>query len=129
MNNMNDAMQTRLADLPARLREVREARGMTQEQAAEAISVSQATYSRIEDGTRMLKGDELILLADLFGMRAAALTGIPDVRARARIAARVEGEATSGFRLRDRLYAYLEVDGYLRDAGITSDDVNRENAS
>jgi transcriptional regulator with XRE-family HTH domain len=119
---MNHSIQTWGTDLAGRLREVREARGESQERAAAAISVSQPTYFRIEDGTRPLKADELILLADLFDIRAAALTGMAEVRSRARLAARVEGDATCGFKLRDRLYAYLEVDGYLRNAGITDDD-------
>lgn len=123
--------------LAARVREAREAAGISQDQARKAIDVSQPTYSRIESGDRALRGDELVQLADCFGVRAAAITGLADVRERARFAARTEGGParteggpafTDGARadgnpapmaaMRERLYAYLELDSYLTDQGI-----------
>ena len=40
------------------------------------------TYSEIETGDRALKGDELVQLADRFGVRAGAITGLAQVEQR-----------------------------------------------
>jgi transcriptional regulator with XRE-family HTH domain len=104
--------------LGLRVREAREAAGVSQEDAAAAAGVSQPTYSRIEQGRRPLKGGELVALADRFGIRAATITGLTEVRERARCAARTDGTASPMAAMRDKLYAYLELDGYLTDQGI-----------
>ena len=104
--------------LGQRIREVREARGVSQAAAAEALEISQPTYSRIESGERPLAGDELVILADLFGVRAAAVTGLPELRQRARYAARTDGSPTAMTTMREKLYAYLELDAYLTSQGI-----------
>lgn len=106
--------------LGSRVRDAREAASprVSQEQAAEALGISQPTYSRIETGERALKGDELVQLADLFGVRAAAITGIAEVRGRARFAARTDGTASPMASMRDKLYAYLELDTYLTNQGV-----------
>ncbi|MFA7323425.1 MAG: helix-turn-helix transcriptional regulator [Candidatus Nanopelagicales bacterium] len=111
-------MSTSLPSYNERLRAVRERVGVSQEAAADAIGVSQPTYSRIEDGTRPLKGDELVILADLFDVRAAAITGIAVVSDRARFAARTDGSNSPMVTMRDRLYAYLELDAYLAEHGF-----------
>jgi transcriptional regulator with XRE-family HTH domain len=108
--------------LGRRVREVREAAGVSQTDASAAIGVSQPTYSRIELGERPLKGDELVQLADRFGVRAAAISGVALVRDRARFAARTDGTASPMATMRDRLYAYLELDAYLTDQGIAGHD-------
>ena len=100
------------------LREAREAAGVSQDAARTAIAVSQPTYSRIEAGERPLKGDELIALADLFGVRAASIVGEARLRARAQYAARTDGSPSEMTLMRDRLYAYLELDSYLTSQGI-----------
>lgn len=105
-------------DVGRRLREVRDAAGVSQETAANAIEVSQATYSRLESGERVLKGDELVVLADTFGVRAAAITGAVEVREQARFAARTDGSASAMVSMREKLYAYLELDAYLAGQGI-----------
>lgn len=101
-----------------RLRELREAAGVTAEQAREAIGVSQPTYSRIETGGRPLKGAELLQLAALFGVRTGAITGHVAVAARACAAARTDGSASPMTVMRERLTAYLELDEYLTAKGI-----------
>ncbi|MGY1825796.1 MULTISPECIES: helix-turn-helix domain-containing protein [unclassified Blastococcus] len=101
-----------------RLREVREAAGVSQEEACEVIDVSQPTYSRIETGSRPLKGHELILLADRFGVRAGAITGVAALRDRVRYAARTDGSQPQMVAMREKLHAYLELDAYLTDQGI-----------
>lgn len=101
------------------LREAREAAGVTQTQAHESIDASQPTYSRIEAGKRPLKGDELIILADRFGVRVAAITGLDRIRQRARFASRTDAPTASMDKMRDKLCAYLELDSYLDSQGVT----------
>jgi transcriptional regulator with XRE-family HTH domain len=104
--------------LGQRIREVREARSVSQSEAAQALEISQPTYSRIESGERPLTGDELVILADLFGVRAAAITGLPALRERARFAARTDGSSPAMTTMREKLYAYLELDAYLTSQGV-----------
>jgi len=111
-------MQVDMRELGRRLREAREAAGISQDTACRAIGVSQPTYFRIESGDRLLKGDELVQLADCFGIRAAAITGLTEVRERARFAARTGGDFSPMAAMRERLYAYLELDSYLTGQGI-----------
>jgi transcriptional regulator with XRE-family HTH domain len=106
--------------LGRRVREVRETVGVSQNDARKAIGVSQPTYSRIESGERPLKGDELVLLADRFGVRASAIAGVAELRQRARYAARTDGSSTDMDAMREKLYSYLELDAYLTDQGIPS---------
>ncbi|SNY72242.1 Helix-turn-helix domain-containing protein [Paractinoplanes atraurantiacus] len=111
-------MQVDMRNLGQRLREAREAAGISQDTARKAIGVSQPTYFRIENGDRPLKGDELVQLADCFGTRAAAITGLAEIRERARFAARTDGDFCPMAAMRERLYAYLELDSYLTSQGI-----------
>ncbi|WP_426560401.1 helix-turn-helix domain-containing protein [Angustibacter sp. McL0619] len=104
--------------LATQVKHAREAAGVSQEDVALAIGVSQPTYSRIEQGSRPLKGDELILLADRLGVRVAAITGVLRVREQARFAARTDGTSSAMAAMRERLYAYLELDDYLRGIGL-----------
>lgn len=106
------------AALGRRIRELREAASLPQAAAAEALGISQPTYSRIESGERALAGDELVTLADLFGVRAAAIVGLPALRERARSAARTDGSSAAMDTMRERLYDYLELDAYLTSQGI-----------
>ncbi|KUL39513.1 helix-turn-helix domain-containing protein [Actinoplanes awajinensis] len=105
--------------LGLRVRQAREAAGVSQDAARNAIGISQRAYSRIENGDRVMKGDELIQLADCFGVRAAAIVGQPEVRERARFAVRTDGDNSPMTAMRERLYAYLELDAYLTSQGIT----------
>jgi transcriptional regulator with XRE-family HTH domain len=112
-------MDVDMQELGRRVRAAREAAGVSQDEARKAIDVSQPTYSRIESGDRPLKGDELVQLADCFGVRAAAITGLAEVRERARFVARADGDFSPMAAMRERLYAYLELDAYLTSQGIT----------
>ena len=104
--------------LGRRIRAARTAVGITQETAADALDLSQPTYSRIESGDRELTGPELIRLADLFGIRVGALLAYPEIQARACFAARKSGESASMDRMKERLCAYLELDAYLTAQGF-----------
>lgn len=114
---MVDSLDSRA--IGRRVREVREAASpkVSQDQAAQALGISQPSYSRIETGERSLKGDELIMLADLFRVRAGAILGVAEVRQRARFAARTGGSPAPMAAMRDRLCAYLELDDYLTGQG------------
>lgn len=59
--------------LGARLREAREARGLTQHQAAERLGVARTTMVAIEKGERRVQPEELINLAALYARRIADL--------------------------------------------------------
>lgn len=111
-------MEVDMRELGRRLREARDAAGISQDTACRVIGVSQPTYFRIESGDRPLRGDELVQLADCFGVRAAAITGLAGVRERARYAARTDGDLAPMIAMRERLYAYLELDSYLTSQGI-----------
>lgn len=104
--------------LGKRIAEVRKAAGISQAQAAQAIEVSQPTYHRIEVGERVLKGAELVQLADLFGVRVSLLAGVPAIEQRVRFAARTSGASSAMASMRQRLHEYLELDAYLTDHGI-----------
>jgi transcriptional regulator with XRE-family HTH domain len=49
-----------------KLKELREAKGLTQKQVAEDLSIQQQTYQRYERGRREPRIDMLIKLADCF---------------------------------------------------------------
>ena len=60
-------------DLGARLREARNARGWTQQQAAEALGVARTTMTAIEKGERRVQPDELVELAQAYGRKLSSL--------------------------------------------------------
>ncbi len=53
--------------IAARLRAAREARGMTQQQASAALGVSRPLLVAIEKGTREVRPEELVRLAEIYG--------------------------------------------------------------
>lgn len=65
--------------LGARLRAAREARGLTQERAAEQVGLGRTTLLAIEKGERRVQPDELVALASLYGRKLSELlrTGEP----------------------------------------------------
>lgn len=65
--------------LGARLREAREARGWTQQQAAEQLGVARTTVVAMEKGERRVRPEELVRLASLYGRRLSDLLqrGVP----------------------------------------------------
>lgn len=56
-----------------RLAEVRKARGLTQQQAAEALGVARTTLTAIEQGIRPPRASELVTLARLYGRQVGDL--------------------------------------------------------
>lgn len=101
-----------------RLASVRVAAGVRQEDAAATLGLSQPTYSRIEKGTRGLRADELITLADRLGVRAAAIANVDEPLGHAHFAARTNGTSAAMETMLNQLLAYLELDDYLTDRGV-----------
>ena len=58
-----------------KLKEVREAAGLTQEEVAYALGVKIGTYRSWEQGRRSLNGQKLSMLADYFGVSADEIIG------------------------------------------------------
>lgn len=104
--------------LGARLRAVRETAEVSQEEASAAIDVSPPTYAHIEAGTRPLKGDELIALADCLGVRVGAITGALTRGDGLPRAARIERTSPPTAAMAEKLRFYLELDAYLADQAI-----------
>ena len=61
--------------LGRRLQEARKARGLTQQDAADAIEVARTTITALEKGDRRTRPDEVIRLASLYGKRVSDLVG------------------------------------------------------
>ena len=58
---------------PKKLIELRKSRNLSQKQVAEAIKLSNAMYCRIESGLRLMKSDQIDLVADLYKIEAKEL--------------------------------------------------------
>jgi transcriptional regulator with XRE-family HTH domain len=56
-------------EIAQRVREIREQRGLTQVEVAEALGLDKASMSRLESGARGMSTGELVSLARLFGVR------------------------------------------------------------
>lgn len=72
-NEMVTARQPAPGTVGARIREARGQAGMTQQELADVLEVTQAAVSRWESGERDLGTAELIQAADALGVQAASL--------------------------------------------------------
>lgn len=61
-----------------RIRDLRIDRGLTQEQIAELLHVSQNTYSQYEIGTTRYPLDAVVKLAEYYGVSVDYLVGLTD---------------------------------------------------
>lgn len=61
--------------IAGRLREAREQSGLSQGQAAKLVGMHRPTISEIEAGRRRVAAEELVRLADIYGVSIAWLTG------------------------------------------------------
>jgi len=95
----------------------REAAGMTQRQLAARSDVAQATLSRIEQGARSAKMNEILAMAWALGCPVSELTGLSVVAERLECVARATDSSTMEVMQRE-LSHYLELDAYLEDQGI-----------
>lgn len=76
MNNLGQATPDSIDPVAVgvRLEEARRARGMTQQQAAEALGVARTTVTAMEKGDRRPRASELMRIAQLYGRQVGELT-------------------------------------------------------
>ena len=87
--------------LGKRIRELRVAMNLTQEQLAEKIGISRQKYARIESGSNSITLDILSKLSEIFGITVADITRVLDeVPA---VEYRVSGEGASAKKIYDML--------------------------
>ena len=83
--------------LGRRLQEARKARGLTQQAAAEALSVARTTVTALEKGDRRARAEEVMQLAEIYGRRVNELVGprepLPDFAVQFRAATARTGPA------------------------------------
>jgi transcriptional regulator with XRE-family HTH domain len=96
----------------------REAAGLTQRQLAACSGIAQATLSRIEQGTRQAKMNEVLVLAWALGCPVSELLAQSPVQDRLECVARAT-DHSSMETMRRELSHYLELDAYLEDQGIS----------
>ncbi|QNE19144.1 helix-turn-helix transcriptional regulator [Kribbella qitaiheensis] len=101
-----------------RIAEAREAAKLSQRQLATRSGIAQATLSRIEQGTRAAKMNEIVILADVLGCTISELTGLSSVQERLQCVARATDDADMKT-MYSELSHYLELDAYLEDQGIS----------
>lgn len=104
-------------ELGARLQEARRARGLTQEDVADRLGVARTTITAMEKGTRRIRPDEIIRLAELYGrsvnefLRSRPRT--PDFAVQFRAVVREDGadvfQAVEGFKRHCDNYLFLEA--------------------
>ena len=61
--------------LGRRIQEARKARGLTQQEVADALSLARTTVTALEKGERRVRPDEIISMAGLFGRSVSELVG------------------------------------------------------
>ena len=107
--------------LGRRIQEARRARGLTQQEVADALSLARTTVTALEKGERRARPDEIIQLAGLFGRAVSDLVGsrepIPDFAVQLRTAIGAVGsrqaqedmsQAVKEFQTLCEDYLYLE---------------------
>ncbi len=102
-----------------RIAEARQAAGLSQRQLATHSGIAQATLSRIEQGTRIPKMNEIVALAWALGCTVSELTGLSEVKDRLECVARATDDSSMET-MRRELSHYLELDAYLEGQGIAS---------
>ncbi|WP_198676472.1 helix-turn-helix domain-containing protein [Kribbella monticola] len=101
-----------------RITEAREAARLSQRQLASRSGIAQATLSRIEQGVRPAKMNEIVILAEVLGCTIAELTGLSGVQQRLECVARAT-DNSSMKTMYGELSHYMELDAYLEDQGIS----------
>lgn len=67
-------------DLGSKIRKLREEQGISQLEFLKKIKMSNSVLSRIEQGERSVRDDELVIFADFFGVSTDYLLGRTSVR-------------------------------------------------
>lgn len=76
MSNMEKKNHTNI--LPVRLKQLRQERGLTQQQLADALGLNSVTYLRYEKGQREPSIDLLIVFAEYFDVSIDFLVGLSE---------------------------------------------------
>ncbi len=107
--------------LGARLRETREARGLTQGQVAERLGMARTTMVAIEKGDRRLRPEELIELAALYGRQVSELLqrGAPAEG----FAVQLRGDLPPSTPIEAELLAYIEKFQHLSEDYVRLEEV------
>lgn len=66
-------------EYPARLKELREDRGLGQKDIAQLLNIDQSYYSKYERGLRPLPIKHLIILCKFYNVSADYILGLPDL--------------------------------------------------
>lgn len=103
--------------LGGRVVRARERAGLSQRSLADRAGISQPTLSRVENGAREPKLNEVLAVAWATGSSVTEITGRSDVRARVRCVARATGDATMEA-MHAELIHFLEVDAFLDEMGV-----------
>jgi Zn-dependent peptidase ImmA (M78 family)/transcriptional regulator with XRE-family HTH domain len=104
-----------------RLADARRVRGLTQQQAADALGVARTTITAMEKGDRRPRAAELVRLAQLYGrqvrdmVRPVSSSPEPDFVVQFRAARRADGEqpAADSRRFEDLCRWYVEIESLL----------------
>ena|ERR1051326_2809302 len=108
----NSPKRTDLPGLGARLREAREAAGLSQAQVAKLLKMHRPTITEMEQETRKVTAGELIQLAQLYKVSVEWLTGREGNTDGIKMAAR----KLSGLKQKDREMVMRIIDSLSRDA-------------
>ena len=92
-----------------RIRQMADAVGLSQRRLAAATGISQATLSRIENGTRSAHMVELVQIARVLGRPVGALIDENAVAARVQFAHRLGTDGADTTKVRGRLTQLLEI--------------------
>jgi Zn-dependent peptidase ImmA (M78 family)/transcriptional regulator with XRE-family HTH domain len=104
--------------LGARIRTLREQAGMQSQELAARLGIDPSAMSNIERGRRLVKTNELVMIAEALAVSPLALLDEDSLPARMPLAARRDGEAsTIKGAAYSRLLALSEIHAVLSDAG------------
>lgn len=79
-DDMEDSQRRTLAVDPQRIRQARQARGLSQKRVGTVLGVHEAHYRHVERGSRGLSVEKLILLAELLDVSIDWLCGRTKVK-------------------------------------------------
>lgn len=111
--------------LGSRIKELREAAGISGEQLATELDLDATAISKIEHGKRSVKTNELASIALALGVSPLAILEPDSLLGRLPVAARSESEVLDEA-VHRRLRALAELHTVLADAGIQNPQINRE---
>ena len=104
--------------LGEQIKATRERSGLTQPDLSAAIGLDVSAISKIENGSRSVKSDELVAIASALGVSAMALLEPGSFVGRLAVSARLGGTPTSTGSSRDKLLRLAEYHQLLAESGL-----------